>query len=70
MLPYPATRWPSSERYRKVPLQQRRRQKATSNGASQPASQPAQPSNKFSPSPCQGPHQQQQQQQQQQKKKR
>ncbi|UQC76797.1 uncharacterized protein CLUP02_18312 [Colletotrichum lupini] len=38
----------------------------TSNGASQPASQPAQPSNKFSPSPCQGSHQQQQQQ----KKKR
>ncbi|KAI3556813.1 hypothetical protein CABS03_12956 [Colletotrichum abscissum] len=29
MLPCPATRWPSSERYRKVPLQQRRRQKAT-----------------------------------------
>ncbi|KXH52234.1 hypothetical protein CSIM01_12244 [Colletotrichum simmondsii] len=48
----------------------------SSNGAGRklpapaPASQPAQPSNKLSPSPCQDPHQQQQQQQQQQQKRK
>ncbi|EXF81630.1 hypothetical protein CFIO01_03834 [Colletotrichum fioriniae PJ7] len=59
MLPCPATRWPSSDRYRQVPLQQRRRQKATSTGVSQPASPAKQ---QALPSPCRCPHQKQQKQ--------
>ncbi|KAK1623129.1 hypothetical protein BDP81DRAFT_139515 [Colletotrichum phormii] len=59
MLPCPATRWPSSDRYRKVPLQHGAGKKLP---APAPASQPAQPSNKLSPVLAQRLHQQEEQQ--------